>query len=121
LVESGNIIGTISLKINDKNDETATTGTMIGKEYTNHGYGTEAKHLLLAYVFDHLFLRKIYSEVFSYNPTSKAYSLKCGYVHEATLIKDKFFEGKYWDKWILSITKKQWFPVWETYKAKNQP
>lgn len=120
LIGSGVLIGTMSITINDTHSMTATTGTLISLKHVGHGYGTEAKHLLLGYAFNTLGLRKIYSEVFSYNPRSKAYSLKCGYIHEATLKDDKLHDEKYWDKWILSITRKQWLPVYEEHKKKHQ-
>lgn len=115
---SNKVIGAISLRIKDKG--IGVTGTMIGENFTNKGYGTEAKHMVLRHAFHVLGMVKLFSEVFSYNPRSKAYSLKCGYVHETTITANNFHNEKYWDQWILSITKKQWEPVWEKYKKKHE-
>jgi len=117
LNNSGKIIGAISMRITDKG--IALTGTMLGEEYTGKGYGSEAKHLVLDYAFNTLGMVKIFSEVFSYNPRSKAYSLKCGYAHEATVTNKKFYDGKYWDEWILSITKEQWEKAYKKYAKKH--
>jgi|GEM_PF-3455830 len=108
LKESGKIIGTISVFEINSIDGVAKTGTMLGEEYSNKGYGTEAKQMLLNWVFETLGLRIIYSEVYGFNERSRAYSLKCGYVQEASLSKKKFYNGEYWDELIFSITKKQW-------------
>jgi RimJ/RimL family protein N-acetyltransferase len=93
---------------------------MIGEDYTNLGYGTEAKHLVLDFSFNHSSFIKILSYVYSYNERSRAYSFKCGYIQEAMMSGVKFHNEKYWDEWILSITKKQWIPVWENYKKKHE-
>lgn len=108
LMSNNEIIGSTSLfNINIK-DGHAETGTLIGEKFTNKGYGTETKHLLLDWVFNVLKLRKVYSRVYAYNPRSKAYSIKCGYILEATLKERILYKGKYWDEWYFSINKKQW-------------
>ena len=111
LNDSCDLIGAISLDITDHG--IAFTGTMLGEKYTSLGYGTEAKHLVLEHAFCKLGIKKIFSSVFSYNPKSKSYSIKCGYIHEATITNKKYYNGKYWNEWILSITKEQWLPVWK--------
>jgi len=103
----------------NNHDEFAETGVMIGELFTNQGYGTEAKHLLLDFAFNELMLRKLYSRVYSYNKRSRAYSLKCGYRHIATLPEKKFYNEKYWDEWILEITKEDWIPKITEYKQKH--
>lgn len=111
------LVGTISLEEKSKN--IGVTGAMIGLDFVDNGFGTEAKHLLLRYAFNELRYQKILSYVYSYNPRSKSYSLKCGYVLEATLEKIRFQNNIYWDEWILSITKEYWLPVWEKYSKKH--
>lgn len=118
LNNSNKIIGTISVFNINNYSGVAETGTMIGLNYVNNGYGTEAKHLVLNYIFNTLSLRKIYSKVFSYNERSRAYALKCGYIQEATLKDIILRHDKYWDEWILSITQKQWEPVYRKYNKK---
>ena len=117
LNDSGLLIGSMSLRISDEG--IAGTGAMLGRDFTEKGYGTEAKHLVLEYAFNTLGLVKIFSGAFSYNPRSKAYSLKCGYIHEATITNKKFYNGKYWDEWILSITKEQWEKSYKKYAKKH--
>ena len=63
---------------------------------------------ILEFAFNELNLRKIYSEVIDYNKRSIAYSEKCGYKIEACLPKHYYKKGKYWDKIILSIYRKNW-------------
>ena len=119
LKETGAIIGTISIIDIDTHNKTAETGTMIGLDFVNKGYGTEAKHILLDYIFNTLKLRKIFSKILSYNKRSRSYALACGYKHEATLKDVRLRHGVYWDEWILSITKEEWEPIFTLYKNKH--
>lgn len=119
LLETNLVIGSISITEINKRDNYAVTGTMIGESYTNQGYGTEAKHLLLDFAFNELKLRKLYSRIYAYNERSRAYSFKCGYRQIAKLPEKKLYDDKYWDEWILEITKEDWLPVRDSYKKKH--
>jgi RimJ/RimL family protein N-acetyltransferase len=119
ILETQQVIGSISISRIRKDDQYAVTGTMIGESFTNKGYGAEAKHLLLDFAFNDLYLRKLYSYVYSYNERSAAYSLKCGYRKIATLSEKKFYKGIYWDEWIFEITNEDWIPKIVEYKQKH--
>ena len=113
-------IGVISLSKISWIHGTATTGTIIGeREYWSKGFGTEAKMLLLKYAFLTLNLRKICSEVISYNGRSVAYARKCGYVDDGGPKKAHVFKnGAYHDMVQLAVFRESWIPLWEAYKAK---
>lgn len=114
-------IGNMSIhEINSKNG-TATTGATIGeKAFWNKGYGTEAKMLLLNYVFNSLNLRKVCSRVFDFNHRSLAYSKKCGYKIEGVLKKHNFKNGRYVDLVLMAVFREKWIPLWEKFrKAKG--
>lgn len=113
----GKLIGIMGLHRINWKDRTATTGAVIGeKEYWGKGYGTDAKMILLDYAFNTLNLRKIKSDAWSYNKRSIAYSLHCGYKLEATLKKERFVNGRYWDKVLLAVFRKDWLPIWKLYQ-----
>ncbi|MSU55562.1 MAG: N-acetyltransferase [Candidatus Taylorbacteria bacterium] len=100
-------------------DRTATTGAVIGeKEYWGKGYGTDAKMILLDYAFNTLNLRKIFSSVIAFNKRSLQYSLHCGYVLEGRGRQEIFRKGRYWDRIILGLFKREWLPHWRSYKKK---
>lgn len=120
-IENGTLIGTMGINKIEYPSATATTGAVIGnKEYRDKGYGTEAKMLLLEYAFKELGLRKIYSYVIEFNKRSIRYSEKCGYKEEARLPKHYFRKGKYWDKIILAVYKKDWEKVQKQSKTKQK-
>ncbi|MEZ4504489.1 MAG: GNAT family protein [Thermomicrobiales bacterium] len=74
------LIGRNELDYLDLVHRSAETGTELFRpEHRGKGYGTEAKHLLLAYAFDVLNLHMVWSNVWEENPRSRAALLKQGY------------------------------------------
>ena len=113
----GKPIGTMGLHHISWQNRVAITGALIGeKEYWGKGYGTEAKILLLNYAFNTLNLRKVCSSVFSCNKRSYAYQVKCGYVEEGRRRRQFYKKGRYWDKILMAVFKKDWLPLWRKYR-----
>lgn len=118
---SGRVIGTMGLHHIDWKDRRATTGAMIGeKDFRDKGYGTEAKMVLLNYVFNELGLRKVCSTVFDFNARSRAYSEKCGYKQEGVLKAHVFLHGEYHDEILLAVFREDWLPLWEKFKREGR-
>jgi RimJ/RimL family protein N-acetyltransferase len=105
-------IGTMGIHGIDWISGVATTGAMIGeKKYQNKGYGSEAKMLLLEYMFTVLNLRKVCSRAYAFNKRSVAYSKKCGYTVEGRLKKHTYRNGEYHDLVLLAITRSRYFKL----------
>lgn len=102
--KEGQPIGVMGVhKINWK-DRNCTTGALIGeKEFWGRGYGTEAKMLLLEYLFNELGLFKVCSQAISFNKRSYNYSRRCGYRVEGVSKKHIFRKGKFWDAINLAV------------------
>jgi RimJ/RimL family protein N-acetyltransferase len=116
IVVDDTFIGTMGIHGINYRNGTATTGALIGKkEFWGKGYGSEAKMLLLEYAFNTLNLRKVYSNVFSFNERSINYSLRCGYKVEGRLKADHYAMGQYWDKVQLSVFREDFLPLWEAF------
>ncbi len=115
--KKGRLIGIMGIHRIDWIQRIATTGALIGeKDYWNKGYGTDAKMILLDYVFNTLNLRKISSSVLAYNKRSLNYSLHCGYKIEGRKRKQFFKKGRFWDLIELGLFREEWLPVWGKYK-----
>lgn len=115
--KEGVLIGTMGIHSIRWTDRVATTGAIIGeKEYWGKGYGTDAKMILLDYAFNTLNLRKICSNVISFNKRSLHYSLHCGYKIEGKRRKQVFKKGVYWDLIELGVFREEWLPIWKKYK-----
>ena len=115
--KDGVLIGSMGIhRIDWKVDRNCTTGAVIGeKEYWNRGYGTDAKMILLNYIFNTLNLHKVCSTVVAYNKRSLQYSLHCGYRIEGRRRKHIFKNGRYWTLIELGLFKEEWLPIWKKY------
>lgn len=115
--ETGGFIGVMSLNGIDWPNRNATTGALIGeKKYWGQGYGTDAKMILLDYAFNTLNLHTVSSCVIAFNKRSIAYNTHCGYKVEGVRKACIFRAGRYWDKILLGVLKKDWLPIWRRYQ-----
>ena len=113
----GVLIGSMGIHQINWRDRICTTGALIGeKEYWGKGYGTDAKMVILDYIFNVLNLRKVCSAVIAYNKRSLHYSLHCGYQIEGKRRRHIFKKGRYWDLIELGLFKEEWLPIWKKYK-----
>lgn len=116
--KEGLLIGSMGIHQINWKDRICTTGALIGeKEYWGRGYGTDAKMVLLDYIFNTLNLRKVCSSVIAYNKRSLHYSLHCGYKIEGRRRKHIFKRGRYWDLIELGLFKKDWLEKLKIYKT----
>jgi RimJ/RimL family protein N-acetyltransferase len=113
---SGRPIGNMGVHRINWRDRHCTTGAIIGEpEFWGKGYGTEAKLLLLRYLFDSLNLHRVCSAAIAFNKRSIAYSLKCGYKIEGRQRKHVFRKGKYHDLVHLAVFKPDFERSWKRY------
>lgn len=77
---TGQVLGMIGVAQLDLIDGRGkTTFEIFDAAFRNRGYGTEAMHLLLEYLFDQLGLHMVYAWVSEFNPRSLAALTKQGY------------------------------------------
>lgn len=84
---NGKYIGGAVLRRIQDDKNNAITGYSIGKEYWGKGYGTEALKKIVRFGFDKLKLQKIIAYIFTGNIASEKILLKCGFKHNAEIIK----------------------------------
>ena len=114
--KDGILIGIMGIHQINWRDRVCTTGAIIGeKKYWGKGYGTDAKMILLDYIFNLLNLHKVCSAVIAYNKRSLNYSLHCGYRIEGRRRGHIFKKGRYWDLIELGLFKEEWLPIWRKY------
>ncbi|MFH1473258.1 MAG: GNAT family protein [bacterium] len=115
--KEGVLIGSMGIHKINWQDRICITGALIGeKEYWGKGYGTDAKMVILDYIFNTLNLHKVCSAVIAYNKRSLHYSLRCGYKIEGRRRKHIFKKGRYWNLIELGLFKEEWLPIWKKYK-----
>jgi RimJ/RimL family protein N-acetyltransferase len=109
LKDGDRFIGIVGIAGIDWLHHTGETWSSIGPaEIRGQGYGTEAKHLLLEYCFDHLHLHVLRSEVNEPNTRSAAALAKQGYRPAG---RRRWFDvkgGRYFDALLFDVTRQDW-------------
>lgn len=115
--KEGQLIGSMGVHQIHWQDRVCTTGAVIGeKEYWGKGFGTDAKMILLDYIFNTLNLHKVCSGVIAFNKRSLQYSLHCGYKIEGRRKEHIFRDGRYWTLIELGLFKEDWLRIWRKYQ-----
>ena len=95
----------------------ATSGTFIGDpKARGRGIGKIAKLLLLHHAFHHAGLRKVVSDVKSFNLASIGHLIACGYKVVGVQRDHYFHEGDFVDRVILEIHRADFEPIWGKYQ-----
>lgn len=111
-------IGNMGLFDFDHKARSAEVGIMIGnKDFWNKGYGTEAMTLMLKHGFETLNLNRIMLQVYEDNPRAIRCYEKAGYVHEGSLRKARYHNGRYYDVLFMGILKEEWDQIREQNKS----
>lgn len=103
-------VGMIGLyRIDNKNRKAEIGSTMIG-ERTMRGKGAAAEmmRLLLDYAFADLGLNRLYAYAIDYNTASVKLKLHCGFQREGILHQDHYADGRFYDVYLLAITRDDW-------------
>ena len=89
-------------------------------DYRGQGYGTEAKHLLLEYCFDHIGLHVLTSWVWELNGRSAAALGKQGYKPAGRLKADGIEKGVYYDDMVFDVLREDWIEARDAWRASRQ-
>jgi RimJ/RimL family protein N-acetyltransferase len=117
LIETDAYIGLVAIEYLDLVNRIGETGSWIhDPEYRGKGYGTEAKHLLLEYCFDHLHLRVLRSRVFEPNTRSAAALLKQGYRPAGRLAYWDLKDGVYRGRLTFDIMRDEWVAARDAWR-----
>jgi RimJ/RimL family protein N-acetyltransferase len=72
---------------------------------TGHGGGVIATTLLVSWLFQSLPLRKVYMDVYGYNPAVVRMLRKLGFAEEGVLKGVRFWNGAYWDLHVFALAR----------------
>jgi RimJ/RimL family protein N-acetyltransferase len=81
---------------------------LLNEESVGLGSGAIATGLLVDWLFQHLPLRKVYTEVYSYNRPVVRMLRKAGLVEEGVLRGARFWNEDYWDVHIFAVGREGW-------------
>jgi len=109
------LIGTVNLVDIDWKNNHAFTGLMLGdKDIRGKGYGIDTFMAIERYAFEELHFERLDGSVIEYNEI--AYNMitkKCGWKKEGTQRNWYFRKNRYWDKYIMGITRQDYFDLIE--------
>ena len=77
------------------------------KDYWDKGYGTEVVQIALNHCFNEVNMNKVYLYVFEFNKSAVRLYEKCGFKKEGLIRQDYLIHGKYEDRIIMGILKKE--------------
>jgi RimJ/RimL family protein N-acetyltransferase len=110
LRENGEFIGSNGIAEIDWVHKTAETESyMEHPNYRGGGYGTEGKHLLLAYAFEHLGLHQVRSYVWGPNTRSQAALRKQGYRDAGRLHWTGFKNAEHTYDQVFDLLAEEWW------------
>lgn len=109
LLEDDRPIGSCGLHELDLENGSAMLGVAIGSPGdTGRGYGTEILRALVGFGFGHLRLERIWLDVYDTNPGARRVYDRVGFVHEGTLRRAIYREGRHIDAHRMSILSDEW-------------
>ena len=118
LEDGDRFIGYVGVVGIDWLNRTGETASWIGPaEVRGHGYGTEAKHLLLEYCFDRIHLHVLMSEVDEPNTRSAAALAKQGYRPAGRRRWSEVKDGRYVDALLFDLTRADWLAARDAWRA----
>jgi len=75
------------------------------------GYAEEACRLLFDYAFKSLDLNKMWTEIYVFDVKKKRLYDKLGMKVDGVLRQNYFYDGKWWDSYIISILASDWLKI----------
>jgi RimJ/RimL family protein N-acetyltransferase len=108
LLETEQVIGSISSSRADSRNGTFRYGIAIHPEFQCKGYATEAILLLLKFFFEELRYQKCTVIINDWNDGSVALHEKLGFVKEGQLRRMIYRQGQYWDMLYYGMTIEEW-------------
>lgn len=95
--------------------------TLLQEESVGRGAGVIATTLLIDWLFRALPFRKVYMEVYDYNPRVLGILRKLGFPEEGVLKESRFWDGSYWDVHIFAAYRRAWPEVRARILGRSRP
>lgn len=106
--EDGEQIGNTVLYDVHEHERWCHWGIKLDKRFWRQGYGTEAAHLLLWYVFEDLGFNRLKSDTHMQNEASWRFQESLGFVREGVMRQDKYIRGEYVDDVLYGMLRDEY-------------
>jgi RimJ/RimL family protein N-acetyltransferase len=112
IVESvGRPVGLVFDYSRNVEDGLTRATSLLTTENVGRGAGITGSGLFMDWLFQALPFRKIYHEVFSYNPSVVRIWRKLGLTEEGIFKADRFWNGDYWDLHVFALYRETWHAI----------
>ncbi len=110
LKDQKRIIGDVGFTILNQINSSgiADCGYFLNKNFWGNGYATEAYQTMIEYVFTELNLHKLTAGCIICNEASQNVMRKCNMIQEAKLKQHQYYNGKWYDRLLYGLLKKDW-------------
>jgi RimJ/RimL family protein N-acetyltransferase len=92
----------------DLKNGTVSFGTLLQPSSVVRGSGAEASGMFIDYLFRAWPLRKVYAHVPAWNVNQFGSAIGPIFTEEGRLREHEYYDGKYWDVHIYSVTRSRW-------------
>ncbi len=107
-VSTGELIGTCGVRIEDRENQQASFGCAIARDFWGKGYAYEASYAIIDYGFTSLPIHRIYAETISENSSARILAERLGMRLEGELKHTRFFRDRWWNTAVYAILKNEW-------------
>ena len=106
--KQSNIVGVIIYSEDKYARNIYSISITIGKKYWRKGYGSDAIHTILGYLFGKRKAHKVELEVVRENEAEILCYKKCGFIEEGIRRSKYYYQGKYLDTVVMGILKEEY-------------
>ena len=109
ILKSNNLlIGNCGVRMDKVDALEADIGYELDPKYWNHGYATEAAHVIVDFGFNRFGVHRIWAHCIADNTGSAHVLEKLGMQREGRLRETQHFKGRWWDTFIYGILADEW-------------
>ena len=109
-LQTGELIGTCGVRIEDEDHQQASYGCAIARAYWGGGYAYEASQRILDFGFSSLPIHRVYAETIRENRRARALAERLRMRLEGELKHHRFLKGRWWDTVIYAVLQDEWKP-----------
>lgn len=108
LAVTGELIGDVVLMWRSAEHRCGEIGYVLHPAHSGQGFATEAAHRLMHLAFDALGLHRVIARVDADNHGSARLAARLGMRHEAHLVQNEWFKGRWSDELDFAILEHEW-------------
>ena len=121
LAGSGELIGSVGLRMPAPEARVAETGFELDSAHWGKGYATEAARALLDHGFASLGLHRVHAHCIAENQASARVLERLGMIREGRLREHEYFGGRWWDVLLYGVLASEWEGPSPGHRAPTAP